>query len=127
MFNEYVDVVRTALTAQLAEQQQTAEGQLGELRARMNRLEDLCSRLQQMEALLGSAGQQLEDLTERYAEADAFELAAELRPHEASGDVAAGTHGLPAQGLPGTSSPAAAPASGNSTPDPEPVREIELD
>lgn len=126
VFNEYVDVVQTALTAQLAEQRQIAQGQLDELRARMDRLEDLCSRLQQMEALLGSAGQQLEDLTERYAEADAFELAAELRPHEAASDLAPGTHALP-----GTDSPASAPKSNSSALDPEldpkPVREIELD
>lgn len=126
VFNEYVDVVQTALTAQLTEQQQLTQTQLDELRARMNRLEDLCSRLQQMEALLGSAGQQLEDLTERYAEADAFELAAELRPQEATGEPTPGTHGLPgaAPATNGSSEPHADP---EPQADQEPVREIELD
>jgi hypothetical protein len=117
VFNEYVDVVQTALTTQLSELHASAQSQLEELRGRMTRLEDLCSRLHQMEALLGSAGQQLEDLTERYAEADAFELAAELRPQEAPGETAPGTHGLPA----------AAPSGNGSAPTQVPVREIELD
>ena len=121
VFNEYVDVVQTALTAQLSEQRQTAQDQLNELRARIDRLEDLCSRLQQMETLLGSTGQQLEDLTERYAEADAFELAAELRPHQAPSPTVPGTHGVS-----GTA-PAANGSRAEAERDSEPLREVELD
>lgn len=122
VFAEYVDVIEGALKTQLGEQRLHAESQLKELETRVNRLEDLCGRLGQMESLLGTAGQQIEDLTERYAEADAFELSAELRPHGSPESPSPGTHTLnPAEPASnGTSTPSDAPPS-------EPVREIDLD